>query len=57
LIHFVKFESYRAEASRGFAKTLGAFLPLLLGESRGEGKQGIAGTKFRRLQKIFGNRN
>jgi hypothetical protein len=47
---FSKFVSHRAEASRGFAKTLGAFLPLPKGEGRsaarsfgaqcgGEGKQ------------------
>ena len=42
LTGFVKFASCRAEASRGFAKTLGAILPLPKGEGRGEGKGVLA---------------
>ena len=40
LATFLKSESRRAEAGHGFAKTLGAFLPLRWGEGRGEAKRG-----------------
>jgi hypothetical protein len=39
LVDFLKFASSQAESNFGFAKTLGAFLPLPAGEGRGEGER------------------
>jgi hypothetical protein len=38
LVSFLKSVSFQAESRFGFAKTLGAFLPLPAGEGRGEGE-------------------
>ena len=43
---FLNLLSCGAEFSRDFAKSLGAFLPLLGGEGRGEGKRSILKPKL-----------
>jgi hypothetical protein len=45
MFHFLKLVSVQAAFSRGFASTLGAFLPLPAGEGRGEGEQ-IVRSRF-----------